>query len=191
MLTPHLHHQKLRFVLAILLTLSFYQASKAQMPKVVTKLSAITEPERLITTYDSGFIISSFYNNNSAEIYKVDLNGNKLWGRAFGGGFSRISKIEELPDGNIAIAGGAGNTEPFFCILSSCGNLIQNVVFKNLFDQGIAYIYDFHKINDNEYILMFQNSVFNIDPSMPSEFYSLFAIYNINSKQLRNQIFSL
>jgi hypothetical protein len=103
-------------------------------PKYYGKPNSDSYSDRIIETYDHGYLISGNYNTYEGAIFKqwswlikTDINGDVLWDKIIEGGdeFIRTTAIKQTTDGSLLACGliwsTLGKYEPFVMKLNSCG----------------------------------------------------------------------
>lgn len=84
-------------------------------------------------------------------IFKIDKNGNKIWGKTFGREFSdQLYSIKELSNGNLAVAGSSmvklGQYDIQIIVLNTDGDLIwENIFGENGWEEAYSICEDKNK----------------------------------------------
>jgi uncharacterized delta-60 repeat protein len=112
-------------------------------------------------TKDGGYIVAGMTNSFGAgrsDVYiiKLDVNGNKLWQKTFGGsGNDGAYSIQQTKDGGYIIAGytesfGKGESDVYVIKLDANGNKVWEKTFGGRYDDGA---YSIQQTTDGGYII--------------------------------------
>jgi len=123
----------------------------------------------IITGYTSSF---SNYSNDSANFYilKIDIDGNLLWSKSFGGPGKDIARnMIETTDHNYLIIGstssiGAGCTDVYVLKLDSSGNYLWS---RSLGSSGCELSTDAIELSDKGIIIIGKTSSFSLEGYIP------------------------
>ena len=102
-------------------------------------------------TSDGGFIVAGYsylfvlpQRLNDAWVFKVDENGNFLWGKGFGGSENDYANsIQQTSDGGYIVAGetdsfGEGNSNLWVLKIDSSGNIPNCPIASTLIGTGVS-----------------------------------------------------
>ena len=143
-----------------------------QWSKIFNESSNGDRADSIQQTTDRGYIIAGTINSSHINydptdicLIKIDENGNKQWGKTFGGPYEDYAiSVQQTPDGGYLIKGREGDVRGFWFIktdengdeqwdktvdIESLDHLIQ---IQQTTDGG--YIFAGHKIVDEDYLLV-------------------------------------